>query len=720
MKRISIVLIVVAALAGLGYYFWQSNKNAIVKELILSNVSQQTDSLYYLRFDSSMIDEIKGEAYFENIYLQIDSTKQNSLKEKDSLPSVLVNVFVKSILVNGVDIPLTINEKKLHADFIIINEPHITIRNTGSKLFNREDTLALFQKILGDYTSIKTKRIEIKNAVFQSLNTKGEMNTEINEANVELNNVSVDSTKDYTNVISYFVQNMKADAKRIYINQPNKKSSILIEGVTYNAFEKLVQIKTIKTIEEGKNEERLRLNKLKLEEINVQKFVTEQTLEIGNVSTEGGTLTLFLNNKKDIKSNEKQQSNFDFPEDFFDEIKIGGLIIGKSVLVLRSKLEPNKTPMRVEGFTFDLTKSVNLTERKSLRQLVDNAKWQIGVDGFTLSTKDNKYKIAVNGIVINKEKLTASISKLSVKPTMTEEQFERSSPVQTDYYNIEMKTIQLTGFNINKFINESILLVDQASLNLDLKVYNDRRLPINPASKVGKYPHQLLTRLDMPIAIKKLKIENSYISYRERANETKQVGNLTFTNVQGTVNNVTNIQSIINKNPICVLQGSGNLLGKAACTTVWRLDLNAPNGKFEMDGEIKNMNFEDFNPLTKPLAVTTLSGRLNLLTFSIRGDDLSSTGKLTMLYNDLKLETFKLNSETKILERKKFKSKINNYFVKNSNPKDGVVRNSNLAYKRDLNKSFFNLVWKSVYDGVQNTILDKNIIKLKEQMGSKK
>jgi hypothetical protein len=57
---------------------------------------------------------------------------------------------------------------------------------------------------------------------------------------------------------------------------------------------------------------------------------------------------------------------------------------------------------------------------------------------------------------------------------------------------------------------------------------------------------------------------------------------------------------------------------------------------------------------------------------------------------------------------------------KNSNPKDGIVRNSNLAYKRDLNKSFFNLVWKSVYDGVQKIILDKNIIKLKEQMGSKK
>ena len=168
------------------------------------------------------------------------------------------------------------------------------------------------------------------------------------------------------------------------------------------------------------------------------------------------------------------------------------------------------------------------------------------------------------------------------------------------------------------------------------------------------------------------------------------------------------------------MQGSGNLLGKAACATLWRLDLNAPNGKFEMDGEIKNMNFEDFNPLTKPLAMTTLSGRLNRLTFSMKGDDLSSTGKLTMLYNDLKLETFKVNSETQKLESKKFKSKINNYFVKNSNPKDGIVRNSNLAYKRDLNKSFFNLVWKSVYDGVQNTILDKNIIKLKEQMGAKK
>jgi hypothetical protein len=107
------------------------------------------------------------------------------------------------------------------------------------------------------------------------------------------------------------------------------------------------------------------------------------------------------------------------------------------------------------------------------------------------------------------------------------------------------------GLNINKAINESIIDIQQAALSLSLKVYNDRTLPINPESKVGKYPHQNVTKnFKCLYILKKAIIQNSYISYRERAEASKEVGNVLFTGVNATIENITNIPERIKQQSV--------------------------------------------------------------------------------------------------------------------------------------------------------------------------
>jgi hypothetical protein len=717
MKKTVKIIVAIVLLSGVfGYLYWQKNKNKIVKDLIVNSVSNLSDSLYILQYDSSMVDEVNGEAYFENVSIKSDSLHLNNLKIDNHLPDILMELHVKSISAKGLDIPLAVNAKKIIAKKIILNSPNIVIISTRKQVFKKEDTIAIFRKILGNYNSIRAENIEVINATFTHQNMNGVVNTKITKVNLSFTNITVDSTKDYNNVISYFINNMKANVAEIFINQPNRNSSVVINNVHYDAVEKNILIDKISTIAEGKNEDRLLITKLKLEDLNIRDFIEEQTISVGNICTEECMLTLFINKKNSRKTDVNKMKSFDLPNDYFYKIKIGGISIGKSTLILRNRTELDKPPIRINGFTFELSKNMKINERSTLRSILDSAKWNMEVEDFTLKSKDNNYTILFQGLKIDKATSKAIIQTIKVKPTLNEEALTNKFTYQKDIYNIEMNNLKLEGVDINQFINKSSLHIQELELHLVLKVYHDRSPRENPQSKVGKYPHQLLLNIDLPLNINKAIIKNSLASYRERSKETQEVGNVFFTNIEGEVNNITNLSAFIKQNPICVLKGIGLIQGKAKCNTKWRLFLDAKNGQFEFNGQIGAINFTDFNPLIKPLGLTTIEGQLNSIKFSMAGNDNRTKGDLTMLYNDLKLETFDFDTVTHLYKSKRTKSAVSNLFVKNNNPDKGETRLAKISVERNIQKSFFNLIWKGVYDGIQNTILNEKVAEIKKKM----
>jgi hypothetical protein len=72
-----------------------------------------------------------------------------------------------------------------------------------------------------------------------------------------------------------------------------------------------------------------------------------------------------------------------------------------------------------------------------------------------------------------------------------------------------------------------------------------------------------------------------------------------------------------------------------------------------------------------------------------------------LLYQDLKIEVLKLDSGG--TKRKGLQSILANALMKNSNPLNGVTRSEEINYEREKEKSFFNLLWKSVFSAVKKT-----------------
>jgi hypothetical protein len=263
----------------------------------------------------------------------------------------------------------------------------------------------------------------------------------------------------------------------------------------------------------------------------------------------------------------------------------------------------------------------------------------------------------------------------------------------------------LTGLHFKKLINDNVLEIDQASLQVVLKIFNDRTLPFDTTSKVGKYPYQSLLKLPYQLYIKNMKVHNGSVFYKERGRKSKKTGIVSFTNINASLNNVTNIAERIKANSTMTLNATAQFLNATALTTAWKLPLNKSDTTFTATGSLDAMNATTLNSITEPLGMASVKkGSINRLTFDVKGNNYQGQGHTTFLYNDLGISVLKMDDNDE-MKKKGLLSFLANTLIVNNNPKNGNTYTGEIDFTRDVQKSFFNLLWKSVFDGVKNTVI---------------
>jgi hypothetical protein len=119
------------------------------------------------------------------------------------------------------------------------------------------------------------------------------------------------------------------------------------------------------------------------------------------------------------------------------------------------------------------------------------------------------------------------------------------------------------------------------------------------------------------------------------------------------------------------------------------------------------MDAVTLNQIIEPLAMASAkNGKINKLDFNLLGNDYKSSGEVLFLYKDLSVDILK-KGEGQELKTKDLVSFLANALLKNNNPRNNETYTAKVEYERDINKSFFNLLWKSIFDGVKKTALGK-------------
>jgi hypothetical protein len=704
MKKILTYLFVLLLVAATGaVVWWQYNKKTVVKNQIKNAVTKATDNTYFIHYDSSSIDEVAGNASFYNIVLQSDSfQKMIYLKDTAGIPATLFNVRIEKLSLVGADMASFLNKNTIETKSIEITRPIITIIQTGAaekRKFTTADTLVLYEKLIGKFKSIKAGKINIIDADVRITNNKKIPQTTLQGINITLRNLLIDSTKNYDNIISYFIKDVVATVKKIDVINNTSARLLTFEKAEYDAVNRFLKIEKITQTDITTNRKLMHFTKNKITGISTNAFILNKQLKADSLFTAGGALVVY---KKKSVSDGKE--TIEMENDFFDEASLKNIHVGKTSITIYNLNNKNKAPLVFKNVQFKAANIANVYSGTNIMRLVNNSNWKVTGDGTTFFTNDKMYKINIGAFMLDNKNGVTNFTNVEVIPTLSETYFAKQLTLQKDRYDLRLTNISITNLDFKKLITNRMVIADAASLSPTFNIYNDKTVKEDPTSKIGKYPQQLLQKLATNIYIKKITVNNGYIKYRERGEISKNVGDVFFNDITGAVSNFTNIGSYIKSNNTMTVDVTCKFVNVAPITTTWLLPLNSSDGSFSITGKVASFDATKLNAITEPLGLASInSGTINSFVFSMKGNDVKSSGDAVLLYDNLKVTLLKKVEGEAELKSKGALSALANVFIKNKNPANGTSRKGDMTFERVMNKSFFNLVWKSIFAGAKTS-----------------
>lgn len=328
----------------------------------------------------------------------------------------------------------------------------------------------------------------------------------------------------------------------------------------------------------------------------------------------------------------------------------------------------------------------------------------INVAKIAWPSPDKLYDYQAENIVLRSSTGKLSIDRISVIPRLGENEFVNAIPTQVDRLNLSFNNVALSGIDIQRLPDEYIKAETMTIGSSSFKIYRDLAQPRDKKNRVGQYPHQVMDDIQLRFNIKKVNVQNAFIEYKERNHITRQSGKVQFHNVDGMITNFTNDRSASNK--VMKATVNSSFLNKTPLKTNWTFYLFHPKGRFEVAGTIGSIDGQALNTLAEPMGPASIEeGQLNGMTFNLYGNDHSMDGSVKMLYENLDVAMLEKDKGATETDKKFLTSLIANVVIKNSNPKgDDEIRVQEVHLSRDINRSLFNLCWKTIFKGIQGTV----------------
>ncbi|SEA21977.1 AsmA family protein [Pedobacter hartonius] len=328
--------------------------------------------------------------------------------------------------------------------------------------------------------------------------------------------------------------------------------------------------------------------------------------------------------------------------------------------------------------------------------------------GYHSLSKNKMYTMKVDTITGSAAGKNIHIRGLKMIPMYPEIQFSKMLKTQKDRYNLAFDRIDFNGVNFYRLNIRGVLHARSLRIkNGDAKVFMNREMPPGHGDKTRNFPHMALRRLPIETTIDTLKLRGVNVAYTEYNPISQEKGTVHIDRLNGNIFNVTNDSASLSRNRYAVAELNAYMIRAAQLNIRINFDLLAENAAFTFKGNIGKMDMVKLNPLAKSLGLVKVkSGQIQKIDFDVRANAKGSRGTMHMYYNNLKIELLKEGEDGQPAKKKGLLSFLaNTLVVKDENPAKGKpVRTADIVFERPPGASFFNLLWKSVFIGLRETV----------------
>ncbi len=409
-----------------------------------------------------------------------------------------------------------------------------------------------------------------------------------------------------------------------------------------------------------------------------------------------------------------KDSTADLPPDSIYKAILGNMNLVKiarlslnNVEFSTSRWQSTDTALQVKGLHIRLGEIlIDSTSGSDPDRFLFARKMELSADKAQWQDSKKLYQYRVDSFQVSLENKRLTARQFVIHPKLEEEAFMRKVGVQIDRFDIRFENVRLDGWNIPDITRQQLfadsLHIDQAQI----KVYKDHNQPRDKINRVGSFPHQALQRLRYRINIPTVKIADAFVEYKQNTPKTGRKGKVQFYHTSLRIDNLSNDSAQVSRHPFCVARAGTSFMNLVRLDAVFRFNMARKDGSFDIDATVGKIEGPRLNSLTEPLAAARIeSGLIRSASIHISGSDYSASASIQMPYEKLKVSVLSKDEQSGELDKKGLISLAANMIIRNDNPgKDGKVRIGKGRFQRDINRGFFNLVWKSLYVAIADSM----------------
>lgn len=332
---------------------------------------------------------------------------------------------------------------------------------------------------------------------------------------------------------------------------------------------------------------------------------------------------------------------------------------------------------------------------------IDDSKMVLDLKNQVYNLSGGLYFIAFDSFNFNTGTGRLSLKNFALKPLASRDVFSSKNRFTFEIFDVAITNFDMHGVDTANFIANGAISLDSITVHqMALQIFKDKTKPFNTA-KHKLLVNERLKNLSQPLHVKRLKVSNSQLEYKELLPKGEKTLELELSDIEARIDYVTSVRDSMQTEQSLAVNLKASLMGAIPLEFELDMPYNSTNNSFSFSGITREAaSFRKLNKVVSPaLGIRFTGGRLNGMEFSGRGTPHAIFGDLAMYYKDLEIEI-----ENKNDKDKKGLNWLANSVVKSSNPnKKGKLIIGSMEYKRDYNKGLGNYLWKSVQTGIINS-----------------
>lgn len=332
---------------------------------------------------------------------------------------------------------------------------------------------------------------------------------------------------------------------------------------------------------------------------------------------------------------------------------------------------------------------------------------KVSIKNFHHHFKDSVNTMQFEEAVASTATSSIQVYNFKVIPKYSDEAFKDTQGFQKTRIDLYIKEANLTHVNFKKLFFEQKLYGSTIEINkLDSRFLLNKLIDRDKNKKV-RFPTELVYDIRIPFHFDQVNLKNSKIVYSEIDRKTKLKWEINFTELNGTIKNLSNDSSYLAKNQFANIKISSKFNKSGIANFEFILDYTHFLKPFYLKGNINNFNLQEINPIISKLAHLEVSNcNLRSFHFIVNGDKEKMNCNVSMLYNNLRVKILEYNKEEKKLQKHGLLTLLaNNMVLAKENPRaNGQFVRPKFVIKREKDRSFFGFIWNGLLQGIKTSV----------------